>query len=262
MQAVTEIQALIAWHYAMGADEVLEESPINHLESRLAMPIEERMRTNVLSLAAHSRPLPEAKAKPSALAEAQQLAAGADSLASLEAVVRTFEGCALKKSARNCVFAAGNPQGGIMLIGDSPDDADDLAGTPFAENAATGQLLNKMLASIGLTRQRDCYLTHALFWRPSGGRAPTSDEIALCRPFVERHIALVSPKLLILTGTTAVKMLLNDERGMMRLRGEALHYASIPARVIYAPSHLLKQPALKKITWHDLLAIRSLIDVA
>ncbi len=195
------------------------------------------------------------------IAEARALADAAGDLAALEAALRGFNGCALKKTATNTVFAQGAPESRLMFIGEAPGADEDRAGVPFC--GASGQLLDKMLGFIGLDRSKDFYITNTLFWRPPGNRQPTPEELEICKPFVEKHIALVNPKLLVLVGGTATKAVLGEERGITRLRGQRFTYTNryltqeIPVAVIYHPSYLLRQPLAKKQAWGDLLAIKA-----
>ncbi len=144
-----------------------------------------------------------------------------------------------------------------MLIGDMPDADEDRQGTPFC--GASGELLGKMLSAIGLSRSEDCYLINALPWRAPGNRTPTPDELAICHPFLERHIALFAPKLLILCGNMAAKTVLKESQNITKLRGQALKYGDIPVRVLTPPSQLLRKPLDKRLAWQDLLAIQALL---
>ena len=211
---------------------------------------------------------PMAAATPSisavaAIEEARSLADAASTLAELETSIRSFNSCGLKKTATNTVIAQGVPESGLMFIGEAPGADEDREGFPFA--GANGQLLDKMLGFIGLKRSENFYITNTLFWRPPGNRKPTTEELDICRPLVEKHIALVNPKRLVLVGGTATQALLNDTRGITRLRGQLFSYqntymaAPVPVHVIYHPSYLLRQPAAKKQTWADLLSLESAI---
>lgn len=198
------------------------------------------------------------------MAEARRLADAAGTLDELREAVMHFEGCSLRKTAMNTVFSDGNPNSRIMFIGEAPGAEEDKRGIPFC--GASGQLLDKMLASIGLTRTgaegQSFYISNTLFWRPPGNRQPTPEEIEICRPFVEKHIALINPKLLVAVGGTATKALLKETRGITRIRGQVLSYdgagiaAPIPTHILYHPSFLLRQPAAKRQTWGDLLQLK------
>lgn len=191
-----------------------------------------------------------------AFEDARATAKAANTIEELKAAIEGFNGCNLRHSARNTVFADGNPQARLMIIGEAPERDDDLQGLPFA--GRSGQLLDRMLAAIGLDRSGVC-LTNAIYWRPPGNRPPTPHEIALCRPFTERHIELVRPEMLLFLGNVPTKALLENERGILSLRGHFQTYErdglTIPVMPTLHPSHLLKSPAQKKLVWADLLAI-------
>ena len=186
-----------------------------------------------------------------------------DSLAQLEHDVKAFTGCPLKKTAINTVFSDGNPNADIMLIGEAPGADEDRQGKPFV--GMSGQLLTKAFQAAGFQRDRDLYITNTVFWRPPGNRRPTAEELKVCLPFTERHIALVQPKLIILVGGTAVKALLNKAEGVTKLRGQWFDYASphlktsIKMTAIYHPAYLLRSPGKKKDMWQDLLRIKKFI---
>ena len=199
----------------------------------------------------------------SALTEAENLAKSATTLPELYDAIRRFKGCDLRKTSANTVIGDGNPAASLMIIGDAPNTEEDKAGIPFCD--AGGQLLTTMLGFIGLTRTNDYYMTNVCFWRPPGTRPPSETEIALCRPLVERHIALVNPKRLVLLGGVATQALLYNPLGITKLRGQIFPYknsfmdSAIPAHAFYHPSYLLRQPSAKKQAWGDLLALKAAI---
>ncbi|MCA8933739.1 MAG: uracil-DNA glycosylase [Rhodospirillaceae bacterium] len=194
-----------------------------------------------------------------AVADARRIAAEATTLAELDAAIRAFDGCPLKLTATNTVFADGHPDAPVMVIGEAPGGEEDRQGKPFVGPA--GQLLDRMLASIGLSRAGSAYITNILNWRPPGNRQPNAGEIATCLPFIERHIALKRPAVVILAGGTSAKALLNTTDGIMRLRGrwrelEVVGLAEpVPAMALFHPAYLLRQPAAKREAWRDLLAV-------
>lgn len=282
--------SLLAWQLEMGVDACVEMEP-QRVESfaKSASPLAEEVRVkgpvdNTASLnaqssqsspasgggaafAPRSSPNASAVAAPSltaAIADARALADAATTLAELEAAVRNFTGCGLKKTATNTVFAQGVPESRVMFIGEAPGADEDRQGFPFV--GVSGQLLDRMLGFIDLKRSENFYITNTLFWRPPGNRQPSSEELEICRPFVEKHIALVQPKLLVLVGGTATKALLHDTRGITRLRGQQFSYSNgylpqpVPTHVLYHPSYLLRQPLAKKQAWADLLAIKAVLS--
>lgn len=208
-----------------------------------------------------SRPTPArpAAGRPAA-AQAAALAATATTREALRDAIAGFEGCALRDTATNLVFADGNPQARIMLVGEAPGADEDRAGLPFV--GASGQLLDRMLGSIGLDRSK-VLITNILPWRPPGNRTPTESEIAVCLPFVMRHIALVAPEMLLLLGATAVRALTGQTQGIRRVRGRwlALDVPGLAAPVAclptYHPAYLLRSPLAKREAWADLLSLRA-----
>ena len=180
-------------------------------------------------------------------------------LEKLKSSIASFEECNLKNISNTTVFSDGNPDSNIMLIGEAPGKDEDIQGKPFVGKA--GKLLDKMLAAIDLNRT-NVYITNILPWRPPGNRQPTLKEIILCLPFVQRHIEIINPKLLILLGGTASKALLMSDSGIMRLQGKWHSYSSyglanpVLTRAIFHPAFLLRSPSYKKLAWEDLLAIQ------
>ncbi len=184
-----------------------------------------------------------------------------NSLDELKKLVEGFDGCDLKKSAQNTVFADGNPNAKIMFIGEAPGANEDEQGIPFC--GQSGKLLDNIIAAIGLTREKNAYITNTVFWRPPANRKPTDEEIKLCRPFVKKHIAIINPKLIVLVGSTAVESLLEIETPITKLRGKYFDYTNeyldgqtIRTTAIFHPSYLLRQPSHKKTMWFDLLKIK------
>jgi len=170
-----------------------------------------------------------------------------------------FEGCTLKYTAMNLVFSDGNPNSRIMLIGEAPGEDEDRQGKPFV--GASGRLLDRMLAGIGLDRT-NTYITNILPWRPPGNRSPTQNEITVCLPFVHRHIEIIQPQVLIFLGGTAAKTMLNTNSGITRLRGRWHQYQCatlekpIAALPLFHPAYLLRSPIHKREAWRDLLVLK------
>jgi uracil-DNA glycosylase len=195
---------------------------------------------------------------PQLVEDARALAESCTTLAELEAAVRGFEGCALKRTAKNTVFADGKPGAPVMVVGEAPGGDEDRLGKPFV--GVSGQLMDRMMAAIGLTRDGGFYITNILFWRPPGNRTPTTAEQGMCLAFTRRHIELARPKLLVLAGGVAVKAVLDTTEGITRLRGKWTSYrlsdgSEIPTMPTFHPAYLLRTPASKRQSWQDLLAI-------
>ena len=197
------------------------------------------------------------------ITQAKITAESCQNLSELEKAVRDFDGCSLKKMATNTVFADGNPNSQIMIIGEAPGNNEDLQGIPFCGDS--GKLLNSMFAAIGFKRE-NLYITNSLFWRPPGNRRPTKDELAMCQPFVEKHIALMKPKLIILMGATAMADVLQVDEPISKVRGKFLdyqnHYLTEPIKtaVLFHPSYLMRQSSKKRDAWIDLLMIKEFLS--
>ena len=204
------------------------------------------------------RPVPAPLAPDHAVMAAREAARSAQTLEELRTILAGFAGCALKATATQLVFADGNPKARVMMVGEAPGRDEDLQGLPFVGRA--GQLLDRMLASIGLDRT-SVYIVNTLPWRPPGNRTPTPAEHAVCMPFVERHIELAAPEVLVLLGGVSAKQLLRTETGIMRLRGKwatvRIGERDIPALPTLHPAYLLRQPAQKRLAFRDLLALKA-----
>lgn len=189
---------------------------------------------------------------------------GVSSLEALEKAMSAFEAGPLKDNARNTVFSDGTEGSDIMLIGEGPGRDEDIQGKPFV--GRSGQLLDRMLPFIGLRRSENLYISNILPWRPPGNRTPDASETALCLPFIERHIAIAKPKLVILCGGVAAQTLLKTSTGIMKLRGSQMHYHSeelgvdIPAFPILHPAYLLRRPQDKRLMWQDLLKLETMMS--
>ncbi len=206
----------------------------------------------------------ELKTAEQTLATARDLAARASTLDELREALAAYDGCALKQTASNLVFADGAPEARVMIVGEAPGADEDRQGKPFV--GTSGQLLDRMLFWIGFSRADSVYITNILFWRPPGNRTPNPSEIAACLPFVERHIALKQPDYLILSGGSSAKTLLGKTEGVTKLRGQWFSYQNpemptpVPALVTLHPAYLLRQPAAKRQAWRDLLAFKTAFD--
>jgi uracil-DNA glycosylase len=213
----------------------------------------------------HRAPAPVAEAPrrfPTAPPDAAALAArdaarGAPDLDALRAVLERFDGCALKATAKSLCFYRGNPKARLMIVGEAPGRDEDLQGKPFVGRA--GQLLDKMLAAIGLGED-DVHITNVVYWRPPGNRTPTPQEVQVCRPFLERQIELVAPDVLMTMGGSAANALLDMDGGIMRQRGRWRDFAvsgrTVPALPTLHPAYLLRTPVAKRLAWRDLLAVQ------
>jgi DNA polymerase len=240
-----------------GADEALLDVPQNRLKAK---PAPAPAAAPVPSAPRPARAV-STSALPAGPADAARIAAACNTLEELRAALDSFTGCALRDTATRLVFADGAAQTNLMLIGEAPGAEEDRAGKPFIGPA--GQLLDKMLASINLDRSK-LRIVNAVPWRPPGNRTPTESEIAVCLPFLHRHIALIRPDVLLLLGGVAAKAMLPAHRasGIRRLRGQ-WHKLEIPGLTseistlpTYHPAYLLRTPSAKRDSWHDLIALQ------
>ena len=261
--------ALLRWYVEQGVDEAIGEEPIDRFAApppaaaAAVAPIAPAAPRTPTPL----RPPPPPPAAPRApvplespqlVEDARALAEGCSTLAELEAAIRGFEGCALKRTAKNTVFADGTPGAPVMIVGEAPGADEDRLGKPFV--GVSGQLMDRMMGAIGLTRDGGFYITNILFWRPPGNRTPTTTEQGMCLAFTRRHIELAKPKVLVLAGGVAVKAVLDTTEGITRLRGKWTGYtlddgSVIPTMPTFHPAYLLRTPASKRQSWQDLLAI-------
>jgi len=273
MDSEPVLERLLAWYLAAGADEAVADMPYDRFAEearrRSAVPPAAAVAARPVAVApppAAARPAPAPSrlgpdSPAAAIAAARDAAAGAATLDELQAAIAGFDGCALRQTATHTVFADGVPQSRIMFIGEAPGADEDRIGRPFV--GVSGQLLDRMLATIGLDRTRNAYITNVLFWRPPGNRKPSDTEIAICRPFVDRHIALIDPLFIVLVGGTAAAALLPGSAGITRIRGQwvTLDVNGLPRPVqampMYHPSFLLRSPERKRESWIDLLSIKS-----
>lgn len=258
--------AALALQLDWGAEEALEDAPPDRTAERA--PPTAAVRAAVTAPARPEapppRPLPPASPATPAIARAAEAAAAASSLAGLREAIATFDGSPLRETATNLVFADGDPASRLMLIGEAPGAEEDRLGRPFV--GQSGQLLDRMLGSIGLRRDAGgFYITNILPWRPPGNRTPTDAEIALFLPLVLRHIALARPRHLVLLGGVSAKALLRAKEGITRLRGRWHGVAveglgTVPALATLHPAYLLRTPAAKRDAWADLLMLRRTLD--
>ena len=269
------------WLVEAGADEAIDEAPINRLavknQTEVGIPLTpaspspergafdpSRMSTgHARASGAGISPPKEGRGQSGdALCDAQALASAATSLAELKAAMEAFDGCALKRTATNTVFADGRPEGRVMFIGEAPGRDEDRIGKPFVGRA--GQLLDKMLASIGLNRDVNAYITNVINWRPPDNRDPSPEEAAMCLPFLRRHIELANPGVIVLVGAVAARHVMGITEGIMKSRGRWMEYRvgdrMVPIMPTLHPAYLLRQPAHKKLAWRDLQALASQLE--
>lgn len=260
------LKELLEFYEAAGVDAALGDEPVDKFQPVEAVAATAPQTASAVDPSPPSMPMVAASsAEPTApaqgLAEARQLAAQANTLEDLREALLSFEGCSLKKTARQLVFADGNPNAKIMLVGEAPGRDEDAQGLPFV--GRSGQLLDKMLAAIGLDRTK-VYIGNVIYWRPPGNRTPSTDERAMCEPFIRRQIELVRPHVMMTLGGSALSTLFEVRQGIMRTRGRVLDYSegdlSIPTVPTLHPAALLRNPMNKRLAWQDLLALQALIE--
>ena len=249
-------RALLDWYRAMGVDEAIGEEPVDCFAAAdlkpAPRPAPEQRR---------AAPPPRAAPRAASASSTRGIGAEVSTLAELQELVARFDGCSLKRTAKNLCFARGSEQARIMMIGEAPGRDEDLQGKPFVGRA--GQLLDRMLAAIGLSEEH-VYITNTVYWRPPGNRTPTPEEIEACAPFLARQIELLSPSVLVLLGGAAAKTILGTSEGIMRLRGKWLSYScagrDLPILATLHPAYLLRNPEQKRLAWRDLLTLKAAID--
>ncbi|HRV64583.1 MAG: uracil-DNA glycosylase [Rhodobacteraceae bacterium] len=253
-------RALYEWQVELGVDEAIGDDPVNRYEAEA-----ERHATEVQAAMAARPAAPSAPPQPEpvdAAAAAAVAAARAATLEDLASCQGAFDLCDLKKGARNFVFADGNPEARVMIIGEAPGRDEDIEGRPFVGRA--GQLLDRMFAAIGLSRvahhpDEAIYITNIMPWRPPQNRDPEAAEIAMMLPFVQRHVELARPDLIVLMGNTACAAALG-KRGITRLRGNWTQAFDRPALPMNHPAHLLRTPSAKREAWADLLSLKAKLN--
>lgn len=244
--------AALAWEVEAGADEAIGDAPVNRYELAVEAPRPQSAR-------AVAAPPPLSHPDTDPVSVAQAAAASAPSLAALRDALATFDLCELKKGARNTVFADGNPKARVLILGEAPGAEEDREGRPFVGRA--GQLLDRMFAAIGLSRtspdaETAFYITNVMPWRPPGNRDPEAAEIAMMLPFVQRHIALVDPQVIVVVGNTPL-FALTGTKGILRARGNWAQALGKPLLPMTHPAYLLRNPAAKREAWADLLSLQA-----
>ena len=268
-----DLTALIDFYLAAGVDAALGDTAVDRFsESRqkatsrpVAAPAAE-LTGRSDRLAPQAPPAEVVRSGASipgdgAVTAAREAAASAATLDDLKTALMAFDGCNLKMTAKNLVFADGNPDARLMLVGEAPGRDEDIQGLPFV--GRSGKLLDRMLAAIGMDRT-SAYIANVVPWRPPGNRTPSPQETEICAPFIERQIALVNPAVLVFLGGASAKQLVGARQGITRLRGKWLSYkregVDIRAMATLHPAYLLRQPQQKRLAWRDFLTIKAALD--
>lgn len=271
------LKSALAFQVDSGVDIAVEEQPVDRtvlrgLAEGQMVPTPQEVVSNTATSMAMAPPDHPPLGASDAQREAVELARKCSSLEELQKALSSFEGLAIRKTATNMVFSAGNPKARVMIVGEAPGRDEDLQGQPFV--GQSGQLMDKALSFIGLSREsedpeKSVYVSNVVNWRPPGNRTPSQGEIDVSLPFIEKHIALVKPQVLLLVGGTPTKALLGTTQGLSRLRGKFHAYQprtaglfeaadaenEIPALASFHPAYLLRSPANKRQFWQDLLQL-------
>jgi uracil-DNA glycosylase len=257
---------ILEWFFTAGVDDIAGDIPLNAYQAGKKKNISETnsaLKDNIPSASMKSPVSFSKETTPTAddssfLQTAQNLSAQAQTLEQLRENLQSFNGCALKKTATTTVFGTGPTNAPVMIIGEAPGADEDRQGLPFV--GVSGQLLDKMLSFIGVSREKNAYISNIIPWRPPGNRKPSTLETDLCLPFILKHIELINPKVIVCVGGTSVTSLLRTEETITRVRGQWLFLQingrEIPVLPIFHPSFLLRSPIYKKTTWQDLLELK------
>ncbi|KIC40102.1 uracil-DNA glycosylase [Ruegeria sp. ANG-R] len=241
-------RALLEWQIELGATDAIVDTPID----RYALP--DKAAKAKKAVVAEPPKKPE---QIDAAAVAQRAAKASGSLPELRASLEAYDLCELKRGARQLVFADGTPGARVMIIGEAPGRDEDREGKPFVGRA--GQLLDRMLAAIDLDRTQNVYITNVLPWRPPQNRDPKPEEIGMMKPFLERHVALAKPDVLVVMGNISCQAVLG-KRGITRLRGRWDQALDLPVIPMFHPAYLLRQPQMKRQAWADLLELKARLE--
>jgi uracil-DNA glycosylase family 4 len=263
------VEALLVFYRDAGVDIAMGEEALDRFAEGEAEAARRRepVRDEAPRAPAVQRPQPvsAAGAPPapeSAVGAAREAARSAADLDALKAILQSFDGCALKTTATRTVFEDGSREARVMFVGEAPGRDEDLAGKPFV--GRSGQLLDRMLASVGLDRAKNAYIANIIPWRPPGNRTPTPQEIAICEPFIRRQIELKAPELLVCVGAPSTETLLGL-KGIMKARGRLTIYQAgerqIKAIATLHPAYLLRSPIAKRQAWRDMLTIRQVLGL-
>jgi len=253
---------LLDFYLDAGADALIGEEPVDRMAE---MPPPDGGRSPAVARGASEgvagggarTPTPAPASPEVAVMAAREAARSAATLDDLRALLEKFEGCALRATATQLVFADGNPQSRVMFVGEAPGHDEDVIGRPFV--GRSGKLLDLMMAAIGLDRTQ-VYIANVVPWRPPGNRTPTPQETAICLPFIRRQIELANPDLLVCLGGPAMQTLLGIKDGITRARGRWYPFDTgsreIRALATFHPAFLLRSPLQKRFAWRDFLALK------
>lgn len=234
---------ILEWYQLAGVTEAIGEVPVNRLQTKTTANVPLNPLNNLIN-------------------DARNDAQKATDLDQLRQLLLSFDGCALKKTATQLVFGVGPLNPDVMCVGEAPGADEDRLGEPFV--GESGQLLEKALNAVDLSRKKNCYISNIIPWRPPGNRTPSQSEIAMCLPFIRKHIEIVKPKVLLCLGAVALSALMEKSGPISKARGTWMTYTydglNIPTMAVFHPAYLLRTPAQKKLFWKDLLTVRQFLD--
>ncbi len=271
--------ALLKWQVEMGADEAVLDAPVDRFKAAPDKPAAARKapRERLQPAAPQAASTPAAAAvkppaqdkSPASPPAAQSQARQCGTLEEIYAALDGMRDFPLRRTATHTVHTAGNPKARVMLIGEAPGRDEDLRGQPFV--GRSGQLLDRMLAAIGLSREAEepdkaVLISNVVFWRPPGNRKPSEQEVAFCMPWLERTIELAAPEFIVCLGATPTQRLTGRTQGVLKLRGNWFEYTSggraIPLLATLHPAYLLRQPVQKRLAWRDFLSLKLRLEEA
>ncbi|UYN99573.1 MAG: uracil-DNA glycosylase [Devosia sp.] len=256
-----ELLSVLDWYRAAGVDLAVGEEPIDRFAQIPPAPATLPQRAKAMQEPGQTAAPAAGRAMGGDPGEARKLAASAATLDQLRTILEGYEGCSLKFRATQLVFADGNPEARIMLIGEAPGAEEDRQGKPFV--GRSGQLLDRMLGAIGLDRS-SVYIVNTVPWRPPGNRTPTPEEMEICLPFLNRQVELVAPKLVMTLGGPAMQTVFKTSSGIIKMRGKwekvSIGNHDVDALPTLHPAYLLRNPAAKQMAWRDLLSLKQKID--
>lgn len=259
--------ATLQWYLDQGIDEILENEPVDRTKPavvQIKSPVASAPKSRTDEIRKLPQDTDELMGTAQAITEAKSIVENVGTLEQLREAIDNFDGLSVKKTASNMVFSDGNPEADIMVIGEAPGRDEDIQGKPFV--GVSGQLLDKIFAAIDLSRDADVpeqsiYISNILNWRPPGNRTPTESEIDIARPFIEKHISLVKPKIIVMCGAVAAKGLLKQTHSISKMR-KMFHDYQTPdgyqalAMATYHPAYLLRTPSQKRAVWQDVLMLQ------
>ncbi len=256
---------LFDFYREAGVDALIGEQPVNRFAGAgapTAPPVRAPQQALLLpDYETKGRAAPAPPAPDQAALSAREAAKSAETLEELRAILERFDGCALKATATQLVFADGNPNARVMFVGEAPGRDEDIEGLPFV--GRSGKLLDRMLAAIGLDRT-SVYIANIVPWRPPGNRTPTPQELQVCLPFILRQIELVDPDFLVCLGKPSMQTLLRSNEPISKARGRWFAFDTgkreIRAMPTFHPAFLLRSPLQKRFAWRDFLAIKKALN--